>query len=128
MFPRRGGSVRVFPLWGALPPLFAPGPSQPPLNREGSASPQDTRSTELPMERRIRHAIEIARAYSAWNRVDDALSTLLDAEQMAPEQVQYHMLSRQLVLTWIRNQRGRPSQALIDFARRLNVLGPAPAP
>ncbi len=85
-------------------------------------------TSAMPMERRIRHAIEIARAYSAWNRVDDALSTLLDAEQMAPEQVQYHMLSRQLVLTWIRNQRGRPSQALIDFARRLNVLGPAPAP
>src|SRR6266508_3783014 len=110
MFPRRGGSVRVFPLWGALPLLSV---------RPFPAAPQP---------RRIRHAIELARAYSAWNRVDDALSTLLDAEQMAPEQVQYHMLSRQLVLTWIRNQRGRPSQALIDFARRLNVLGPAPAP
>jgi transcriptional regulator with XRE-family HTH domain len=85
-------------------------------------------TSAMPMERRIRHAIEVARAYSAWNRVDDALSTLLDAEQMAPEQVHYHMLSRQLALTWIRNQRGRPSQALINLARRLNVLGPALTP
>jgi transcriptional regulator with XRE-family HTH domain len=79
----------------------------------------------MPMERRIRHAIEVARAYSAWNRIDDAMSTLLDAEQLAPEQVRYHMLSRQLTLTWIRNQRGRPSQTLVDLARRLNVLDPA---
>ncbi|MCG5444822.1 hypothetical protein NIE79_002983 [Micromonospora sp. NIE79] len=41
----------------------------------------------LPMERRVRHALEVARAYSSWNRVDDAEAVLLDAEQMAPEQV-----------------------------------------
>jgi hypothetical protein len=40
----------------------------------------------LPVERRIRHQIEIARAYSAWNRRDEALAILLDAEQDAPEQ------------------------------------------
>lgn len=37
------------------------------------------------MERRVRHALEVSRAYSSWNRQDDALSVLLDAEQMAPE-------------------------------------------
>ncbi len=81
----------------------------------------------MPMERRVRHAIEVARAYSAWNRVDDALSTLLDAERMAPEQVRYHVISRQLVLGWIRRQRGRPPQALVDLSRRLNVLSSASA-
>ncbi|MEE3919325.1 hypothetical protein V2I01_16265 [Micromonospora sp. BRA006-A] len=31
---------------------------------------------------------------------------LLEAEQMAPEQVRHHFLSRQLALTWVRRQRG----------------------
>jgi len=80
----------------------------------------DTRP--LPMERRVRHALEVARAYSKRNRLDEAQATLLDAEQMAPEQVRYHFLSRQLVLNWIRQQRGKPSTVLVDLARRLNVL------
>ncbi|WP_433055547.1 helix-turn-helix domain-containing protein [Dactylosporangium sp. CS-033363] len=76
----------------------------------------------LPMERRVRHALEVARAYSAWNRSEEALATLLDAEKMAPEQVRYHVLSRQLVLTWIRQQKNKPSATLVDLARRLDVM------
>jgi transcriptional regulator with XRE-family HTH domain len=79
-------------------------------------------TTALPMERRVRHALEVARAYSSWNRQDDAQAALLDAEQMAPEQVRHHFLGRQLVLTWIRRQRGKPSTELVSLARRLNVL------
>jgi len=75
----------------------------------------------MPTERRVRHALEVARAYSAWNRRDEALGTLLDAERIAPEQVRYHYLSRQLVQTWIRQQRGKPSFQLSDLARRLKV-------
>lgn len=75
----------------------------------------------MPTERRVRHALELARAYSAWNRADDALATLLDAERLAPEQVRYHYLSRQLVLTWMRQQRSKPSFQLADLARRLKV-------
>ncbi|GAA2587727.1 helix-turn-helix transcriptional regulator [Dactylosporangium fulvum] len=76
----------------------------------------------MPMERRVRHALEVARAYSAWNRADEALDTLLEAERMAPEQVRYHVLSRQLVLTWVRQQRTKPSTALVELARRLDVM------
>ncbi|MGI5215419.1 helix-turn-helix domain-containing protein [Plantactinospora sp. CA-290183] len=79
-------------------------------------------TTGLPMERRVRHALEVARAYNSWNRVDEAQAALLDAEQMAPEQVRHHFLSRQLALTWIRRQRGKPSAELVGLARRLNVL------
>lgn len=43
-------------------------------------------TTGLPVERQARHAIETARALSAWNRTDEALETLLVAEQLAPEQ------------------------------------------
>jgi hypothetical protein len=75
----------------------------------------------LPVERRIRHQIEIARAYSAWNRRDEALSILLDAEQDAPEQIRHHFISRQLVMRWIRQQRGKPSHHLAGLAKRLHV-------
>ena len=75
----------------------------------------------LPVERRVRHALEVARAFSAWKRSEDALSTLLDAESQAPEQVRYHFISRQLVLTWMRNQRGKPSYHLAGLAQRLRI-------
>jgi hypothetical protein len=55
------------------------------------------------------------------NRRDDALGMVLEAEQLAPEQVQYHFLSRNLVQNWIRTQRGRPSFRLTDLAHRLGV-------
>jgi hypothetical protein len=78
-------------------------------------------ASALPMERRIRHRIEIARAYSAWNRRDDALAILLDAEREAPEQIRHHFISRQLVVRWIRQQRGKPSHQLAGLAKRLHV-------
>jgi hypothetical protein len=76
----------------------------------------------MPMERRVRHALEVARAYSKRNRLDDAQATPLDAEQLAPEQVRYHFLGRQLVLGWIRQQHGKPSTVLVGLARRLNAI------
>ncbi|WP_327368286.1 helix-turn-helix domain-containing protein [Streptomyces sp. NBC_01217] len=80
-------------------------------------------TSSLPVERRVRHNLEVARALSAWNRTDEALATLLDAEQAAPEQVRHHYLSRELVIGWIRSTRGRPSQPVADLARRLGVVG-----
>jgi hypothetical protein len=76
----------------------------------------------VPTERRVRQALEVARAYSKRNRLDEAQATLLDAERLAPEQVGYHFLSRQLVLGRIRQQCGKPSTAMVGLARRLNVL------
>jgi hypothetical protein len=79
-------------------------------------------TTGMPMERRVRHSLEVARALSAWDRTDEALETVLKAEHDAPEQVRYHVLSRQLVLSWIRRQRTKPSTTLVDLARRLDVM------
>lgn len=75
----------------------------------------------LPAERRARHAIETARAYNAWNRSDDAMAALLDAERFAPEQIRYHAVSRNLVRTWVRRSRGKPSHHLTGLARRMQV-------
>ena len=38
----------------------------------------------LPTERRVRHALDVARAYSARNWRDEGLAAVLDAERMAP--------------------------------------------
>ena len=75
----------------------------------------------MPAERRVRHAIETARAYTARNRRDDALDVLLDAERLAPEQIRHHAISRQLVLGWLRTARGPRSVALEQLAGRLHL-------
>jgi transcriptional regulator with XRE-family HTH domain len=75
----------------------------------------------LPTERRVRHALEVARAYSARSRRDEGLALVLDAERMAPEQVRHHFISRQLVLTWMRQQRTKPSLELAGLASRLRL-------
>jgi transcriptional regulator with XRE-family HTH domain len=79
-------------------------------------------ASALPIERRVRHTLELARAYAAHNQQDEALSLILDAEELAPEQVRYHFVSRQLVTTWIRAQRSKPSYQLSELARRLRVV------
>ncbi|MFI9548443.1 helix-turn-helix domain-containing protein [Streptomyces sp. NPDC052016] len=79
-------------------------------------------TSNLPTERRTRHNIEVARALSAHNRVEDALAMILEAESWAPEQVRNHYLARELVLSWVRNHRGRPSQAMAGLADRLHVV------
>ena len=48
--------------------------------------------------------------------------SLLDAERDAPEQIRHHFISRQLVLSWIRQQRGEPSHHLAGLAKRLHVV------
>lgn len=83
----------------------------PGLNTEG-----------LPAERRVRHLLDVARAYNQTGRRDDAISTVLDAERMPPEQVRHHYLSRQLVLSWVRTRAGRPPVELDRLARRMRVV------
>jgi hypothetical protein len=78
-------------------------------------------TSRMPIERRVRHAMETARAFSAWNRTEEALTTLLEAERLAPEQVRHHAISRQLVQSWMRRGRGRPSYQLAALARRVHV-------
>ena len=78
-------------------------------------------TTELPTERRVRHALELARAYSARNLRDEGLAVLLSAEQIAPEQVRHHFISRQLVLTWMRQLRRKPDLELAGLAARLRL-------
>ncbi|MGV9247002.1 hypothetical protein [Streptomyces sp. NPDC003710] len=54
--------------------------------------------------------------------MDDARAKVLEAESRAPEQVRSHYPAREFVLTWVRNQRGRPSRSPADLAKRLHVV------
>jgi hypothetical protein len=83
----------------------------------------DLDTAALPAERRVRHLLDVARAYNLTGRRDAAVATVLDAERLAPEQVRHHYLSRQLVLTWVRNSQGRPSIEVDRLARRMRVVG-----
>lgn len=80
-------------------------------------------TSHLPIERRVRHAIELARAYLRYNRIDDALTELLSAEQAAPDQVRYHRLSRIVVREIL--SRPRAPRLAVDLAYRMGVR-PAP--
>lgn len=75
----------------------------------------------LPVERSVRHQLEVAHVYHQANRLDDALGTVMRAEHEAPEQVRYHYIVRELVVSWMRNRqtRGRPDVARL--AQRLRL-------
>ncbi|MEV6488816.1 helix-turn-helix transcriptional regulator [Actinoplanes sp. NPDC051633] len=73
----------------------------------------------LPVERRVRHAIETARAHARWNQIDEALDALLTAEQIGPDQVRYHRLSRALVREIL--NRPRPPALAIELSERMGL-------
>jgi transcriptional regulator with XRE-family HTH domain len=76
-------------------------------------------TSSLPIERRVRHNIETARAFTRCNRVEPALDLLLSAEHEAPEQVRHHLLSRQLVRELI--NRPKPARSAIELADRMRI-------
>jgi transcriptional regulator with XRE-family HTH domain len=75
----------------------------------------------LPVERRVRHDLEVARVYHQANRIDDAVGTILQAERESPEQVRYHYIARELVVTWMRARRSRARADVAGLARRLRL-------
>jgi transcriptional regulator with XRE-family HTH domain len=79
-------------------------------------------ASAMPIERRVRHAIENARALTAWNRSDEALAALLEAEQIGPEQVRHHAICRQLVQKWVQRGRRKPSYQLAGLAQRVHAV------
>lgn len=80
----------------------------------------DTRG--LPVERRVRYALEVTNAYLARNKIELAIAELLTAERRAPEHVHEHVMSRQLVLRLRSTTTGRRSRQLADLARRMKVI------
>jgi hypothetical protein len=85
----------------------------------------------LPLERRIRHDLEVAKIWSATGKTADAVELVAIADQRAPDHVRHHYLARELVTTW--NHRAVASRPQVrELARHLHltedqVKGQAPS-
>lgn len=76
----------------------------------------------LPMERQVRHRLEVARALHYQRQQRDALSLVLEAEARAPEQVRRHFLTHALVHDWVRSRHIAANAQLSGLATRAGVL------
>ncbi|CAM3695111.1 transcriptional regulator [Nocardiopsis rhodophaea] len=79
-------------------------------------------TSTLPVERRVRHAFEVANAHLRRNQQEDALAQLLKAERLSAEQVHHHVIPRQLVARMLRHKAGKQDQRLGELARRMKLL------
>lgn|SRR2546421_2163583 len=77
----------------------------------------------LPRERRATHLLDVARGYSQWGKRDNAVQLLLQADQIAREEVRCRPLTHTLVLDLVRGYpRGsRPTAPLARIARELGI-------
>ena len=83
---------------------------------------QQVDASPMPMERQVRHRLEVARALHFQRRQPDALAMVLEAEIRAPEQVRRHFMTHTLLHEWVRSRRLTPSPELHGLARRAGVL------
>jgi hypothetical protein len=79
-------------------------------------------ASPMPMERQVRHRLEVARALHFQRQQGDALALVLEAETRAPEQVRRHFMTHTLLHEWIRSRRVAPSPELHGLARRAGIL------
>jgi tetratricopeptide (TPR) repeat protein len=76
---------------------------------------------QLPRERRANHLVDVARGYSQWGRRDQALTTLLDAEQLAPAEVRCRPMARATINDLVFRSRGTTPVLLRELAARAGV-------
>lgn len=79
-------------------------------------------TTGMSTERRVRHQLEVARAFHFRAKRGEALRMVLAAEAAAPEQVRRHFLTHALVHEWLRNKQMRPTPELHALAVRTGAL------
>lgn len=83
---------------------------------------QQIDDSPMPMERRVRHQLEVARALHFQRQQRDAISIVLQAENRAPEQVRRHFLTHVLLHEWVRSRRVIPTPELHGLAKRSGIL------
>lgn len=76
---------------------------------------------QLPRERRANHLVDVARGYSQWGRREQALTTLLDAERLAPAEVRCRPMARATITDLIHRSRGTVPDMLEQLAARAGV-------
>ena len=72
----------------------------------------------LPSERRIRYLFDVAMIAVKRDRTDEAIATMLDAEQLGPEQVHKHVMAQQIVSHLRSSRSGRQDPRLAQLDRR----------
>jgi len=75
----------------------------------------------LRRERRATYLIDIARGYSQWGKRDEALEKLLEAEALAPREVNCRPVARNTIENLIQRSRGKLPGALQSLAERSGV-------
>lgn len=83
---------------------------------------EDLDPTPLSLERRGRFLIDVARAYGQKRDTAGAVRTLMETEQLTPEQVANHWAVRELVRDLLRRERTRPNRKLRDFAEKIGLI------
>jgi hypothetical protein len=83
---------------------------------------QQVDASPMPMQRQVRHRLEVARALHFQRKQHEALALVLDAETRAPEQVRRHYMTRSLLHEWVRSRRLPVSPELHGLARRAGIL------
>jgi transcriptional regulator with XRE-family HTH domain len=84
-------------------------------------SPQQL--ANLPRERRANHLLDVARGFNQWGKRDDAIAYVVEADQLAREEVRCRPLTRQLLLDLVRSYpRGvRPTAPLARIAKEVGI-------
>jgi transcriptional regulator with XRE-family HTH domain len=75
----------------------------------------------LRRERRANHLVDVARGYSQWGMRDEALEKLLEAETLAPREVNCRPLARGTIENLVERSSGKPSSALRSLAERAGI-------
>jgi transcriptional regulator with XRE-family HTH domain len=75
----------------------------------------------LRRERRATYLIDMARGYSQWGKRDESLDKLLEAERLAPREVNCRPVARNLISDLIERSRGTVPAALQSLAERSGV-------
>ncbi|CCH33908.1 hypothetical protein BN6_66710 [Saccharothrix espanaensis DSM 44229] len=78
-------------------------------------------SPVIPMERRVRYFLDIARAHSLVGHHEEALGTVIKAERMAPDHVRQHHLARKVVATLIQSSPRKSGVELEKLAQRVGI-------
>jgi tetratricopeptide (TPR) repeat protein len=78
-------------------------------------------ATALPVERRVRHTLEVGRIYHYAGQHDQAIGAVRQAIRTAPEQGRYHFITRELVISWMRDPRTRGRHDVQQLAQQLQL-------
>lgn len=82
--------------------------------------PRD-RFNALPPERRAHHLLDLARGYAQIGDMEQAGTTLLRGDQLAPSEIRCRPIAHELMSDLLRRTRGAPAQPIAELAEHMGV-------